>query len=336
MKAWRIESNDGGIDALKLADIDIGEPGPGEVRFRVRASSINRRDFNTVRAPGERNTPLPRIPNSDAAGEVVAMGEGVTEFGLGDRVASCFFKRWEGGRMLAPIMASALGGAEEGILSEEVILPQTALVAIPEHLTWEEAGTLTVAGVTAWNALVVQGRLKAGDTVLAMGTGGVSIFALQFAKMMGARVIVTSKSDEKLERARGLGADETVNYAAMPDWEAAVMDLTDGQGVDHVVEVGGPGTLQKSITATGFGGHIGMIGLLKLGKVDVVPLLRKSIRLSGVFVGSREMFRDMNAAIGANNMRPVIDQVFDFNDARSAYHAMGSDRHFGKIVISLG
>ncbi len=335
MKAWRIE-DEGGIDALNLADIGIGEPGPGEVRFRVKASSVNRRDFNTVRAPGERNTPLPRIPNSDAAGEVVAVGDGVTEFGPGDRVASCFFKRWEGGRMRAPIMASALGGAEEGMLSEEAILPQTALVAIPEHLTWEEAGTLTCAGVTAWNALVAQGCLKAGDTVLVMGTGGVSIFALQFAKMMGARVIVTSKSDEKLERARGLGADETVNYADTPDWDEAVMELTGGQGVDHVVEVGGPGTLQKSINATGFGGHIGMIGLLSLGEVNVVPLLRKSVRLSGIYVGSREMFRDMNAAIGASRMRPVIDRVFGFDDARSAYHALGSDAHFGKIVISLG
>ena len=332
MKAWRIE-NDDGIDALNLADIDIGEPGPGEVRFRVKASSLNRRDYNTVRAPGERNTPMPRIPNSDAAGEVVAVGEGVSEFKPGDRVASCFFKRWQGGRMRAPIMASALGGAEDGMLSDETILPETGLVPVPEHLTWEEAGTLTVAGVTAWNALVVQGRLKAGDTVLVMGTGGVSIFALQFSKMMGARVIVTSKSDEKLERARGLGADETVNYADLPNWDDAVMDLTDGNGVDQVVEVGGPGTLQKSIGATGFGGHIAMIGSLQQGDVNVHPLLRKSIRLSGIFAGSRDMFRDMNTAISVNGMRPVVDQVFDFDDARSAFHALGSNDHFGKIVI---
>jgi NADPH:quinone reductase-like Zn-dependent oxidoreductase len=332
MKAWRIENNDG-IDSLNLADIDIGDPGPREVRFRVKSSSINRRDYNTVRAPGERNTPLPRIPNSDAAGEVLAVGEDVTEFKPGDRVGSCFFKRWQSGRMRAPVMASALGGAEEGMLSEEAILPEAALVSLPKHLTWEEGGTLTVAGVTAWNALVVQGRLKAGDTVLVMGTGGVSIFALQFSKMMGARVIITSKSEEKLSRARDMGADETINYFETPDWDSAVLDLTDGEGVDQVVEVGGPGTLQKSIVATGYGGHIGMIGSLKLGDVNVHPLLRKSIRLSGIFAGSREMFKDMNAAISANTMHPVVDQVFGFESARLAFHALGSDQHFGKIVI---
>ncbi|MGB0630711.1 MAG: zinc-dependent alcohol dehydrogenase family protein [Alphaproteobacteria bacterium] len=334
MKAWRIENYDG-IDALNLTDVDIGDPGPGEVRFRVKASSINRRDFNTVRAPSARNTPLPRIPNSDAAGEVVAVGEGVREFKPGDRVASCFFKRWEGGRMRAPIMASALGGAEEGMLSEEAILPETALVSVPEHLTWEEAGTLTCAGVTAWNALVEQGGLKAGDTVLVMGTGGVSIFALQFSKMMGARVIVTSKSDEKLERARSMGADETINYVDTPDWDTAVLDLTAGEGVDQVVEVGGAGTLQKSIGAVGFGGHIGLIGVLTQGEINPLPVLGKSVRLTGIYVGSREMFRNMNAAISANGMKPVIDRTYPFGDAREAFNAMGEDGHFGKIVITV-
>ena len=333
MKAWRIE-NDGGIDALKLTDVDIGDPGPGEVRFRVKASSINRRDFNTVRAPSARNTPLPRIPNSDAAGEVVAVGDGVREFKPGDRVASCFFKRWQGERMRASIMASALGGAEEGMLSEEAILPETALVPLPEHLTWVEAGTLTCAGVTAWNALVEQGGLKAGDTVLVMGTGGVSIFALQLSKIMGARVIATSKSDEKLERARTMGADETINYVDTPDWEKAVLDLTDGEGVDQIVEVGGAGTLQKSIDAVGFGGHIGLIGVLTQGEINPLPLLGKSIRLTGIYVGSREMFRNMNAAISANALKPVIDRTFSFGDARAAFNAMGEDQHFGKIVIT--
>ncbi len=334
MKAWRIE-NDDGIDALNLTDVDIGDPGYGEVKFRVLSSSINRRDFNTVLAPSARNTPLPRIPNSDAAGEVISVGDGVTEFKPGDRVASCFFKRWEGGRMRGPIMASALGGAEEGMLSEEAILPQTALVSLPDHLTWDEAGTLTCAGVTAWNALVEQGGLTAGDTVVVMGTGGVSIFALQFAKMMGARVIVTSKSDAKLERVRDLGADETINYVDTPDWDQAVMELTDGRGADHVVEVGGAGTLQKSIAATGFAGHIGMIGVLTQGEVNPYPLLGKSIRLTGIYVGNREMFRNMNAAIAANEMRPVVDASYDFGDARSAYNAMGEDGHFGKLVIRV-
>ncbi len=334
MRAWQIE-NDDGIDALKLANVEMRDPGPDEVRFKVKASSLNRRDYNTVRAPSARNTPLPRIPNSDAAGEVIAVGTNVTEFKTGDRVASCFFKHWEGGRMRAETMQTALGGAQEGMLSEETILPQTGLVSIPEHLSWEEASTLTVAGVTAWNALIVRGGLKAGDTVLVMGTGGVSIFALQFAKLMGAHVIITSKSDEKLERARELGADKTVNYADTPDWDEAIMDLTKGKGVDQVVEVGGPGTLQQSITATGFGGHIGMIGSLLLGDVNVHPLLRKSIRLSGIFAGSREMFRDMNNAISVNKMRPIVDRVFSFTDARAAYHALGKDKHFGKLVIKL-
>ena len=335
MKAWRIE-NDDGIDALNLTDVDIGDPGPGEVRFRVMASSINRRDFNTVRAPSARNTPLPRIPNSDAAGEVVAVGEGVREFKPGDRVASCFFMRWQAGRMRRPIMASALGGAEEGMLSEEAILPETALVSIPDHLSWEEAGTLTCAGVTAWNALVEQGGLKAGDTVLVMGTGGVSIFALQFSKMMGARVIITSKSDEKLERARAMGADETINYHDTPEWEKAVLDLTGGDGVDQVVEVGGAGTLQKLIDAVGFGGHIGLIGVLTQGEINPLPLLGKSVRLTGIYVGSREMFNNMNAAISANGLKPVIDRTYAFDDARAAFNAMGEDGHFGKIVITAG
>lgn len=333
MRAWRIE-NDNGIEALKLIDVDIHQPGPGEVRFRVMASSINRRDFNTVRAPMARNTPLPRIPNSDAAGEVVSVGEGVRNFQPGDRVASCFFMRWQAGRMEGPIMASALGGAEEGMLSEEAVLPETALVHVPNHLSWEEAGTLTCAGVTAWNALVEQGGLTAGDTVLVMGTGGVSIFALQFSKMMGAKAIVISKSDAKLERARSIGADETVNYATTPDWEKAVLDLTDGRGVDQVVEVGGAGTLQKSIEAVGFGGHIGLIGVLTEGDVNPLPLLSKSIRLTGIYVGSREMFKKMNAAISANLLRPVVDQTYEFGDARAAFKSMGEDKHFGKIVIT--
>ena len=335
MKAWQIE-NDDGIDALKLADLPIGDPGPGEVRVRIMASSINRRDMNTVLAPSARNTPLPRIPNSDGAGEVVAVGANVSQFKPGDRVASCFFKRWEAGRISAPVMASALGGAEEGMLSAETILPEGALVHLPEHLTWEEAGTLTCAGVTAWHALVARGGLKAGDTVLLLGTGGVSIFALQFAKMMGARVIITSKSGEKLERARTLGADETINYAETPHWDQAVMKLTDGVGVDHVVEVGGAGTLQRSVGALAFGGHIGLIGVLTQGELNPYPLMGKSGRISGIYVGSREMFRNMNAAISANAMRPVIDHTFDFDDARSAYHSMQSDSHFGKIVIRVG
>jgi NADPH:quinone reductase-like Zn-dependent oxidoreductase len=334
VKAWHIE-NDDGIDALNLVETDIGDPGPGEVCVRIHTSSINRRDMNTVMAPSARNTPLPRIPNSDGAGEVVAVGAGVREFKAGDRVASCFFKRWPAGRITAPVMASALGGAEEGMLSEQTILPEGALVHLPAHLSWDEAGTLTCAGVTAWHGLVHRGGIKAGDSVLLLGTGGVSIFALQFAKMMGARVIITSKSNEKLERARAMGADETINYTDTPDWDEAVMDLTDGVGVDHVVEVGGAGTLQKSVASLAFGGHIALIGVLTQGELNPYPLLGKSGRISGIYVGSREMFQNMNAAITSTGMKPVIDQTFDFEDARAAYHSMHSDSHFGKIVIRV-
>ncbi len=335
MKAWLIE-NDDGIDALNQTDVEIGDPGPGEVRVELKTSSINRRDMNTVLAPSARNTPLPRIPNSDGAGEVVAVGANVTEFNVGDRVASCFFKRWQAGRISAAIMATALGGAEEGMLSEETILPEGALVHLPDHLNWDEAGTLTCAGVTAWHGLIARGELKAGETVLLLGTGGVSIFGLQFAKMMGARTIITSKSGEKLERARELGANETINYAENPDWDKAVMGLTDGVGVDHIVEVGGAGTLQKSVSALAFGGHIALIGVLTQGELNPYPLLGKSGRISGIYVGSREMFQNMNAAIAANQMRPVIDQTFDFADAREAYKRMQTDGHFGKIIIRTG
>ena len=271
MKAWQI-INDEGIDALSLNDVNLSDPGLREVRVRVKASSINRRDFNTVLSPSARHTPLPRIPNSDAAGEGVSTGSSVTEFSPGDRVASCFFKRWTAGRIHGPIMESALGGAEEGMLAEEVKLPEDALVHGRDHLNWDEASTLTCAGVTAWNALVEQGNLTAGDTILVMGTGGVSMFALQFSKMMGARVIITSKSDEKLERARSLGADETINYHENPEWEAVVQDLTDGAGVNQVVEVGGAGTLQRSIAAAGFGAHIGLIGVLTEGQINPNPV----------------------------------------------------------------
>ena len=236
--------------------------------------------------------------------------------------------------MRGSVMKSALGGPEEGMLSEEAILPETSLVHLPEHLTWEEASTLTCAGVTAWNALVEQGGLKAGDTVLVMGTGGVSIFALQFSKMMGAKTIVTSKSDEKLERARAMGADETINYIDIPDWGKAVMELTDGEGVNQVVEVGGAGTLQTSIDAVGFGGHIGLIGVLTQGEINPLPLLGKSVRLTGIYVGSREMFKNMNSAISANGLKPEVDRIFGFDQARAAFNLMGEDKHFGKIVIS--
>ena len=332
MRAWQIVSGTG-IDALHLADVAAAPPGAGEIRVRIRASAINYRDYMTVKDPVSRKLPYPRVPNSDGAGDVIAVGPGVTAFKTGDRVASCFFRHWIDGPCSPEAMASALGGALDGVLAEEVNLSADGAVHIPAHLTYAEAATLPCAALTAWNALVECARIKAGDTVLLLGTGGVSIFGLQFARMHGARTIITSSSDAKLERARALGASVTINYKSRPDWEAAVLEATDGRGVDATVEVGGAGTLPRSIAATRVAGTIPLIGVLTGGQIDPASFMRKSIRMQGIYVGSRAMFRDMNRAIAQAALKPVIDQRFAFADARSAYHAMAAANHFGKIVI---
>ncbi len=333
MKVWQIVG-DGGIDALEMTDRPSREPGPGQVKVRVRANSINYRDLGTVRAPSQRGLAFPRVPNSDGAGEVTAVGAGVPGIAAGDRVAGCFFQGWASGDVSAAAMASAQGGALDGMLAEEVVLNAHGVVPIPAHLDYAEAATLPCAALTAWNALVEKGGLKAGDTVLLLGTGGVSIFALQFCVLMGARAIVTSKSDSKLGRARALGAWRTINYAETPDWASAAKEFTGG-GVDHVVEVGGGGTLAQSIDAVRIGGHIAMIGVLTQGTVDPTPILRKSLRLNGIYVGSQTMFLDMNAAIEAAGLKPAIDRRFAFADAREAYRCMEAADHFGKIVIEF-
>ena len=334
MRAWQIQSAEG-IDGLKLATLSPAEPGPGEVRVRVRASSINYRDLSVVSDPVARGIPLPRIPNSDGAGEVLAVGAGVSEFIPGDRVAGWFFQNWADGACSPEAMASALGGALDGMLAEEVILKAAGVVKIPGHLSDAEAATLPCAALTAWRALVDVGRVKAGDTVLLLGTGGVSIFALQFACLMGARVIITSSSDEKLARARALGAWQTVNYRDNPDWEKVVLEMTEGRGVDLTVEVGGAGTLEKSIAATRIAGIIGLIGVLSGGEINPRPIMAKSITLQGIYVGSRRLFQDMNRAIAAAELRPVIDRTFAFDEAPEAYRAMRAAGHFGKLVIEV-
>ena len=332
MKAWQIVS-DGGIDALHLGDVAAREPGHGEIRVRMRANSINYRDYMTIRDPVSRRLPYPRIPNSCGAGEVVAIGPGVTALKVGDRVASCFFRNWVDGPCSAEAMASALGGALDGVLAQDVVLSADGAVPVPAHLSFEEAATLPCAGLTAWNALVECARVKAGDTVLLLGTGGVSIFALQFAKLHGARVIITSSSEAKLARARSLGADVAINYRSREDWDAAVLEATDGRGVDITVEVGGAGTLPKTIAATRIAGTIPLIGVLSGGQIDPSQFMRKSIRMQGIYVGSQRMFRDMLKAIEAAKLRPVIDRTIAFADAPAAYHAMAGAGHFGKIVI---
>jgi NADPH:quinone reductase-like Zn-dependent oxidoreductase len=334
MRAYEIVSADG-IDALRMAERSSPEPGPGAVLVRLRASSINYRDLLTILDPESRGLPYPRVPNSDGAGEVLAVGPGVTRFAPGDRVAGTFFQRWDDGPITADAMASALGGALDGVLADEVVLAEHGLVRIPAHLSFAEAATLPCAALTAWHALIEKGRLRAGETVLLIGTGGVSIFALQFAALHGARPIVISSSDAKLERARSLGAWRTVNYRTTPDWDRAVVELTDGLGVDHVVEVGGAGTLERSIAASRVAGQIALIGVLSGGQINPTPIMRKSLTVHGIYVGSRAMFEAMNRAIAAAVLRPVIDRQFAFDDARAAYHHMQAASHFGKIVITF-
>ena len=334
MKGYQIIS-DGGVDALALIGQDVQEPGPGEVLVRVLASSINYRDLMTIEDPASRNIPYPRIPNSDGAGEVVGTGPGVTRFKAGDRVCGTFFQGWIDGDITMGDMQNALGGTLDGMLSQYQVLDEDGLVATPTHLSDIEASTLPCAALTAWNSLVEEGGVTAGSTVLLLGTGGVSMIALQFCRMLGARAIVTSSSDEKLGRVSTLGAWQTINYRSNPDWEHAVLEMTDGRGVDHTVEVGGAGTLDKSIAATRLAGSIGLIGVLAGGQINPIPILRKSIRLQGIYVGNRRMFEDMNHAVTLHEWRPVIDKTYGFGDARQAYHEMRAAGHFGKLVITL-
>jgi len=324
-----------GIDALSLVERDVPKPARGQVLVRMKASALNYRDLMIVKQPDQRGIVYPRIPNSDGAGEVIEVGDGVTKFTPGDRVVATFFQNWEGGGISPDVMASAMGGAVDGILTEYAVLEERGLLPIPAHLSYEEAATLPCAALTAWNALAEIGQLQAGETVLLLGTGGVSIFALQFARMHGARVIITSSSDEKLARAREMGAWQTINYAQHPDWENVVMEMTDGRGVDHVVEVGGAGTVARSVAAVRVGGTVAMIGVLSDGSLNPTDVMRKSVRLQGLYVGSRQMFERMNAAITVDELHPVIDATFEFANARGAFHHMETAKHFGKIVVSI-
>lgn len=326
-----------GLDNLKLEDYPLPALGAADVHVRFRAASLNYRDLMVVLGQYNPKMELPRVVGSDAAGEVVAVGAAVTQFKPGDRVASLFFQQWHDGPIQPATGKSALGGPIDGVFATERVMPEAGLIRIPEGLTLEEAATLPCAAVTAWDALVEKGKLRAGQTVLILGTGGVSLFGLQFAKAQGARVIVTSSSDEKLQRARAMGADELINYKRTPQWDEEVFRLTGKRGVDHVVEVGGAGTLPQSLKAVTPGGHVFLIGVLsgKGNTIDPTPVLAKSIHLDGVYVGSRGMFERMNAAIVANGIKPVVDRVFPVNEYRAAFEHMQSGSHFGKIVLSL-
>lgn len=324
-----------GIDSLTLVDCPRPEPGPGQLLVALKAASLNYRDLLIADGlyPGGGAGGI--VPLSDGAGEVVAIGEGCSRFKVGDRVAGIFMQSWTGGEIADADLASALGGSIDGVLSEYRLFDERGLVSIPDALSFEEAATLPCAAVTAWNALFGMKPIMAGQTVLTLGTGGVSMFALQFAHAAGARVIATSSSDEKLARARALGAAETINYRTTEDWASEVRRLTDGRGIDMVVEVGGPGTLGQSIAATARGGSVQMIGVLSFAQIDPLPILTGGVIVRGLMVGSGEMFEAMNRAIVANDIKPVIDHRFTFDDAASAYRHLRSAGHFGKVVIGI-
>jgi NADPH:quinone reductase-like Zn-dependent oxidoreductase len=332
MKAFLLKTGFG-IENLSLEDVPQPEPGPGQILVKMRAWSLNYRDLLVVRGVYAPKLKFPFQMLSDGVGEVVAVGPGVIRAKLGDRVAGTFMQKWIEGGLNEEKSKSALGGNIPGLAADFVVLDAQGIVHAPEHLTDEEAATLPCAAVTAWNALVMSGQLAAGDSVLVQGTGGVSLFALQFARMLGASVIVTSSSDEKLGRVRALGATQTINYKSISDWGKRVLDLTDGKGVDHVVEVGGAGTLAQSLQSVRIGGRISLIGVLTGGQTDPIPILMKNVTVQGIFVGSRQMFEAMNRAIAVNSLKPVIDQVFPFAELPRALRHMESGAHFGKIAL---
>jgi NADPH:quinone reductase-like Zn-dependent oxidoreductase len=326
-----------GLQSLKLTQRPDPSPGPGQVLLRVRAVSLNYRDLLVVKGQYDPRLPLPRIPCSDGAGEVVAVGQGVKSVQAGDRVTGIFMQGWLEGELTAAKAKTALGGDLDGMLAEQVVLSADGVLKFPEHLSFEEAATLPCAALTAWNALITQGDLSPGQTVLLQGTGGVSIFALQFAKLAGARAIITSSCDDKLARAQKLGADDLINYKTTPEWDRRVRELTGGAGADHIVEVGGAGTLNRSFRAVRTAGRIGLIGVLAGagGPVDTVVILARALRVQGIYVGSREMFAAMNRAVALHRLKPVVDRVFPFEQAAEALRLMESAGHFGKIVIQV-
>jgi NADPH:quinone reductase-like Zn-dependent oxidoreductase len=324
----------GGLDRIDIQDImDPGQPGPGEIRVALHATSLNYHDV--LVANGGIPTADGRVLMSDGAGVVEAVGEGVAEFQTGDHVVSCFFPQWQDGLPREPVgdLAGTPGDGIDGFAAHFSVRPTTAFTHAPRGWSHAEAATITTAGVTAWRALVGDGQIKAGDSVLVLGTGGVSIAALQIAKIMGAVVIATSSSDEKLERVRALGADHVINYRQVPDWGKRVRDLTDG-GVDHVVEIGGPGTLAQSIAAVRVGGHISLMGVLTgvRGEVPTIDLLAKQARLQGLMVGSRRQQQDYVAALEQSGARPSLDSSFPLDQLADAFRYQARDDHFGKIV----
>ncbi len=334
MKAYELRS---GTDfaALTLVERAPAALGPLDVRVRIHAISLNFRDLATVRNDKRRQ---PLVPVSDGAGEVIAVGEGVTRQRVGDRVVGAFFPTWLSGPFLEHHHANALGGSLDGMLREEVVLLEDAWLPIPAWLSFEQAATLPCAGVTAWHALFEAASLKPGDQLLIQGTGGVSLFALQLARAAGARVIATSSSPEKRERLTQMCALTTIDYRANPKWGEAARAASGGAGVDLVVEVGGPGTFDQSVKALRFGGTMSILGVLTgtQGPVDTYAIFHKNIRVHGVYVGSVAMFGDLLRALEAAHIEPIVDRTFSFGEVRAAYEYLASGRHFGKVVVRVG
>lgn len=326
----------GGYDHIDIRDIaDPGQPGAGQIRVAVHATSLNYHDL--LIASGKAPTQDGRILMADGAGVVEAVGAGVTEFQVGDHVVSCFFPQWSDGAVRTSVgsFAGTPGDGIEGFACEYVVRDASAFTLAPKGWSHAEAATITTAGLTAWRALIVDGAIKPGDLVLTLGTGGVSIAALQLCTMVGARVIVTSSSDEKLARAKALGATHTINYRTHPDWASQVMALTQGEGVDHIIELGGPGTLAQSIAAARVGGHISLIGVLtgRQGDIPTAVLMRRQIRLQGLIVGSRRQQQQYVTALEQAKIRPVIDRTFALDELADAFRYQQSGSHFGKICI---
>lgn len=336
MKVFEIR--DGfGLDHLVAAERDEPRPAHGQVLLRMRAASLNFRDYLVINGLYNPKQPLPLIPCSDGVGVVEEVGPGVDRVKVGDRVATLFAQKWLGGRPTHDKIRSTLGGPIDGTLAEKMVLDQEGVVPVPAYLTDTEAATLPCAALTAWSALVTHGDVEAGETVLVQGTGGVSLFGLQIAQALGARVIATSSKDEKLERAIDLGAWKGINYVDDPDWGKTARKLTGGEGVDHIVDVGGAGTLAQSTRGIRIGGTISMIGVLGGNKVEMAltPILMQNVRVQGILVGSREGFEAMNRAFEVHEIRPIIDRVFPFEEAREAVAYMAAGRHFGKICIEI-
>jgi NADPH:quinone reductase-like Zn-dependent oxidoreductase len=337
MRVWEL-SGQFGMENLHLVDRPMPAPGPGQVLVRLRAASLNFRDLLMIRGKYNPRQPLPLVPCSDGAGEVVELGPGVERVKVGNRVAGIFAQRWLAGRPDHVMLRSTLGGPLDGTLQEYRVFSEEGLVHLPAHLTWEEASTLPCAALTAWSSLVVEGSVTAGSKVVIQGTGGVSIFALQFCKMLGAETWVTSSSDEKLEKAKEMGATHVINYTTTPKWGEEIFRMTGKVGVDHVVEVGGAGTIDQSIRAIAPGGCISLIGILSgaAQEIQLTRVLMQNVRMQGIIVGHRDGFEQMNRAIAVSGLRPSVDRVFAFEEAPEAMAYMASAGHYGKIVIRVG